>query len=236
MNRSLLVTGLAVALGALGSAAHAGNLLVNGGFESGDFTGWSVNNTGCCGNDFYVVTNGSNAPVSGFALDANPTGEGFFAVSDQDGAGGEVLTQAFTASGSSATVKFDWFDNSYATQFGDDLTGATQTGSVDILTGTADPYSTAPSDVVANLLLNPTGTGGPNPWTTSTFTVGGLTAGQTYQIRFGTGQCCFFQELGVDNVSVSGVPEPASWTMMLTGVFGVAGALRLTRRRQALVA
>lgn len=31
-----------------------------------------------------------------------------------------------------------------------------------------------------------------------------------------------------------GVPEPASWAMMLTGFFGVGGAIRLSRRQRGL--
>lgn len=38
----------------------------------------------------------------------------------------------------------------------------------------------------------------------------------------------------LDNISVSAVPEPAAWTMMILGVFGAGASLRLNRRRQAL--
>jgi hypothetical protein len=37
----------------------------------------------------------------------------------------------------------------------------------------------------------------------------------------------------VDNITVSAIPEPASWAMMIVGVFGLGGALR-SRRNSAI--
>jgi hypothetical protein len=37
---------------------------------------------------------------------------------------------------------------------------------------------------------------------------------------------------GIDNLSVSSVPEPASWAMMLVGFFGLGGVLRSVRRHR----
>jgi hypothetical protein len=36
---------------------------------------------------------------------------------------------------------------------------------------------------------------------------------------------------GFDELTVAAVPEPATWAMMLMGVFGAGGAMRLARRR-----
>lgn len=39
---------------------------------------------------------------------------------------------------------------------------------------------------------------------------------------------------GIDNIQVSTVPEPASWAMMLVGLFGLGAALRISRRQRGL--
>lgn len=41
---------------------------------------------------------------------------------------------------------------------------------------------------------------------------------------------------GIDNLVVSSVPEPAAWTTMLLGLFGLGAMLRLARRRAAAAA
>ena len=38
----------------------------------------------------------------------------------------------------------------------------------------------------------------------------------------------------LDNVSISAVPEPATWAMMIMGFGGVGAAVRASRRKQAL--
>ncbi|HEX4739824.1 MAG TPA: PEPxxWA-CTERM sorting domain-containing protein [Caulobacteraceae bacterium] len=43
-------------------------------------------------------------------------------------------------------------------------------------------------------------------------------------------------DIVVADVSFGGVPEPASWALMLLGVGAVGGALRLSRRRDAVTA
>jgi hypothetical protein len=66
------------------------------------------------------------------------------------------------------------------------------------------------------------------PWESASFTITGLSAG-TYELRFGNGQCCDFQQFGVDNVSLTtSVPEPDTWSLMLLGfaVLGYSGYRR----------
>jgi hypothetical protein len=240
MNIKLIVSAAAMAALVAGGA-HAGELLVNGGFETGDYTGWTTNvQGGSNGNLFIAPNNGGAAPISGSPYQFNAAGGNFFSITDQGGPGSYSLTQSFTlASTATVTVSFQMFANDEAGVVipgGRDFTsGPNQNAEADILVGGANPFTNAPADIVS-VLYGPGAdnlNGNPNPWTSysSTLTLG---AG-TYQIRFAETDNQFFFQQGVDNVSVTtSVPEPAAWAMMLTG-FGGLGAL-MRRRRTAVAA
>jgi hypothetical protein len=204
-------------------------LIVNGGFETGNFAGWTVNNTGAYGNDFYVIANGANVPASGHPTQVNPGGGQFVAASDQFGPGGEELRQGFTVlpGYKSLSLTFDWFNNTHYPYMGMGIDGSDQAGRVDILTLGAAPFDVG-GGVVMNLLLNAgsfTSFGTTIPWQSTAFDLSALAPGN-YELRFGNGQCCFYQEMGVDNVSLlaeTSVPEPATITFLVVGLAGLAG-------------
>jgi hypothetical protein len=226
-----------VALSALSlSAAHAApvNLITNGDFESGSLAGWTVSNTGYPDNSFYSITNGANAPVSGNATALNSAGGNFVAVSDQNGGGGEALSQTFTkaANATSLILSFDWFDNTHSAFYGTAIDGSQQAGRVDILNAGAGAFDVT-TGVVQNLLLNAgvyTSFGSTTGWEHISFDLSALTAG-VYQLRFASGQSSFYQEFGVDNVSLTGaaVPEPGTIALLGLGLFGFA----VSRRKSA---
>ncbi len=233
---------IALATAALFSAttANAVDLILNGGFETGDYTGWSVADEGGGSGTFYVVDYSASAlPDSGGGFAANAQGGQFFAVTDQTGPGSHSLTQTFTlASAGNVTIKFDLFANNYAgTDFAngrDFNTSPNQNAVVDLLVGGADPFTEAASDIISTL-YGP-GSDGPSPvypWVSYSSTLG-LAAG-VYQLRFAETDNQLFFNLGVDNVSVTtgAVPEPASWALLIAGFGLVGGALR---RRRALAA
>lgn len=231
--RPRLVAALLAGSLGLASAAHATpvELIVNGGFESGTFAGWTTHSTGG-NNQFYVIANGGNVPASGLPTAFNPTGGTRAAVSDQTGSGGEELLQTFTktAGMTSLLLSFDWFDNTHTAYIGTAINGSQQAGRVDILNAGTPAFSIA--SVPMNLLLNAgtvTPYGTTIPWTHSSFDLSGLSAG-TYELRFGNGQCCYFQEFGVDNVSLlaNSVPEPVSGGMAALGL----AALGWSRRKR----
>lgn len=225
------------------SAPAMANLITNGDFESGSLAGWTTASTGDPSNNFYLIANGANAPVSGASTQVNAGGGRFVAVSDQTNPGGEVLLQSFTTTGGTLTLKFDYFDNSHYGngQFGTAIDGSVQTARVDILSAHATAFDVG-SGVVENLLI---GTQGPQPdtaltntvpWQSVTDTITGLAAG-TYQLRFGNGQCCFFQEFGVDNVSLeAAVPEPSTWAMLILGFAGIGFMAYRRKSKPALMA
>lgn len=225
----------AMSMAAFGAHA-ATNLLSNGDFETGDYTGWSVNTqAGSDGALQVVANNGGTSPISGFDYAVNATGGNSFSITDQGGPGSYSLTQSFTlASASTVTISFQMFANNQAAgtfnngrDFG---TSPNQNAEVDLLVGGADAFTNAASDIVSTL-YGPGAdvAGNPNPWSSFSSTLT-LAAG-TYQIRFAeTDNQLFFQQ-GVDNVSVttSAVPEPGSMMLVLAGLGAVA---TIARRKQ----
>ena len=226
--KNLLRATTAIALGvaalAYASAASAGELLTNGGFETGDYTGWTASvQPGSSGNIQVVPNNGGPSPISGYPTAAvNPLGGNYYSITDQGGPGSYALTQSFTL-GQTSTVTVSWqmFLNNqsgFVYPNGRDYTfNPNQNATVDILTGGANAFTNNPADVVATL-FNPANTPvvPDNAWLNYSDTLT-LAAG-TYQIRFGeTDNQLFFQQ-GVDNVSVM-VPAPVPGA----GVLGLAG-------------
>lgn len=228
----LLRTAFAVLVLSL-SNVHAApiELISNGNFETGTLAGWTLANINRYGNSFYAIANGANVPVSHTQTTLNPGGGSFVAVSDQNGAGGETLIQTFTkaANAVSMSLSFDWFDNTHAGFSGNKINGSQQVGRVDILTSGSGAFDVQ-TGVVENILLNAgtyTNFGQTIPWENISVDLSALAPG-TYQLRFANGQNAFYQEFGVDNVSLlETVPEPATLALFGFGLFGFA----VSRRR-----
>jgi hypothetical protein len=242
MKRVVLAVA-AVAAAMAGGSAQAVELITNGGFETGDFTGWTpTTQLDSSGNLFIQSNSVASTPLSGLPDQTNPSGGDFFAVSDQTGPGSYSLTQSFGVGGGppkDVKVSFQLFANNWSgvnyANGRDFKFSPNQNVEVDILTDGADPFTNSPGDIVA-VLYGPGSdnlAGNPNPWSTYNFDLGILAPG-TYQIRFAETDNQSFFNMGVDNVSVTAAPEPATWAMMLVG-FGALG-LALRRRRPALVA
>lgn len=235
LHRVLALGAFTVTLSAAG-AGQAANLISNGDFETGDFSGWTVDTQAGSAGALYVQANNGGG---GQGTAINPAGGDFFALTAQPGPGSYALTQIFSVLGGAYFVDFDLFANDYSgTVFpGRDYTvDPTQNAVADILRVGADPFSDNPADLKALLygpgadLTSPP----PNPWTRYHRMVN-LAPG-TYKIRFAETDNQSFFNLGVDNVSITAaggvgpVPEPATWALMLTG-FGLLGVVTRRQRR-----
>ncbi len=227
-SKSLLF--LVVLLLSTASVAAAG--LINGGFETGDLTGWTVVNQAGGSGSFYIVS-GITAPLSGSGT-VGPAGGVFYAVSDQTGPGTHALIQPFAlAPGLQVILTFDMFANDWdagptVNPAGLDYTAIpNQHGRVDLLTGTAGPFDTG-SGVIRNFYLTVDPGADPNAYTHYVFDItDDVAAGGLFQIRFAEVDNQLFFNMGVDNVSIDAVPEPAG--VLLCGL-GLACLMAYRRR------
>jgi hypothetical protein len=195
---------------ALSASAHAANLIANGGFETGDTSGWTQSDSGS--GSWFVITNGGTTPVAGFSTPFLTGGGAFTATTDQGGPGSHDLSQTLTLAGGAYTLSFD-------------ARGEDQSGSGGL---PEQEYVVNVDGVDISGILND------SSWSHFSFNLS-LGAG-AHTIDFHENDDLLFYEAGVDNVSLTGsgaVPEPATWTMMIGG-FGLAGAA--LRRRRALAA
>ena len=88
------------------SGGATAEFIQNGGFETGDFTGWSVVDTG---SGSYYINNGTFLPLSGAGSLAPITGS-FDVVTDQGGAGLHLLSQPFTVPANVQSAIVSWND------------------------------------------------------------------------------------------------------------------------------
>jgi hypothetical protein len=211
---------------AVAGQACAANLLVNGDFEApatpnggyieyggGDsFTGWNV--TGPAGNAVIQLNTNYIEPNIAFPAESGLTSM------DLTGAGNTGPTSGVNQS--VATVVGTTYDLSF-------------------WVGNADGSGNASYNLPSTVNLSIDG-GALQPFTNSNtthfstnwelFTTSFVAEGASTNIAFLNGTALGDNETGLDNVSltIAGVPEPASWALMMTGVFGLGAVLRVNRR------
>ena len=204
------------------SGAHATELIVNGGFETGTFSGWTPTDQAGGSGSFYVQSYGAGTPINGFATPTQSGGGNYFASTDQSGPGSHTISQTFNAIiGGAFTLSFNGYAN--------DQSGA---GPV----GTGTDYNTIPNQhFEVNLNGNQVYYGIlTSQWQNYTFGVGSFILNGANTISFTEVDNQLFLNAGLDNISLNSptgsVPEPSTWAMMLLG-FGAIG-VSMRRRRQ----
>jgi len=197
------------------------DLITNGDFETGDFTGWTSTDLLPGSGQFFIDTPGTTTPTSGQATAPNPTGGNFYAVSDQGGPGTHAIEQTFFVPFDvlTLTLTFDMFVNNQAAativdpMFGLNHTGLpmpNQHGRVDILSAGSAAFDTG-AGVITNLFIGADPiANNPNPYISYLFDLTGLLTGGSFDLRFAETDNQLFFNLGVDNISLiaTTVPEP----------------------------
>lgn len=217
MNKFVKSIALAAVLAGASTGASAANLVVNGDFETGDLSGWDVfDSIGTTPNTGIqvITTDGTlNVPYAGDSISAyQGTGDqaAFF-----------VEDNAFqTLSQDIALVK----NQMYTLSFGIFAT----------LSGENNPFNFTLSELV-NSGLNievidfQTSFGNslvPGAWNTYTYTfTANRNADYNLLFTFASGNTPA-KDVLLDGISVTAVPEPSTWAMMIGGLGLVGVALR----------
>jgi len=222
-------------------AAQAQELILNGGFETGDFTGWEVRDfPGSASPGSFFLGNNTldhtltpatpSTPLNAFPSVGASQGN-FYAVSDSSGPGAHALIQNFTLAPhpTNAVLSFDMFLNDWngagalnadgnLNPFQADGAGntiPTQFATVDLLSGTASDF-TDDVGLLNNFYLGENGfsaTALPNGYEHFQYDITSLvSAGGTYRLRFGEVDNQFTLNQGIDNVSVFVTPSAVANT------------------------
>lgn len=226
-------------------APPVGAGIINGGFETGNFTGWTVVNQVDGSGDWFVYS-GTVSPLSFFTIAAPPEGN-FAATSDQTGPGSHILFQdvALAPSQEHALSFILYYEN----QNGDFFTPASldytvfpnQQYRVDVMDPAAPVDSVAPGDVLANLFQTRVGDPASLAPTLMTFSLSAF-AGRTVRLRFAEVDNQFFFQGSVDAVAITSasvsqpintVPtmSPAGFAVVVLAVL-IIGTLRLTQHQR----
>lgn len=228
--------------------ARAQELLINGGFETGNFTGWTLDNRplgepydpGTPATATFVIDDNADSlsPLSGLPT-LGPASGSFFALSDMTAQGTHVLLQSFTVplTSNQVILSFSMYVYDFAGAGGaidvsglDHTTGGSnpprdnQHARVDLLSSGVSSFDTNAGSVLQNFYLGVDSEAelGQSPqYRTYSFDISGVAlAGQTYQLRFGEVDNQFVLHQAVDNVSVqaSFIPEPGTLSLFLSSL------------------
>ncbi|HVY54722.1 MAG TPA: IPTL-CTERM sorting domain-containing protein, partial [Thermodesulfobacteriota bacterium] len=210
-----------------------GELIQNGSFETGDFTGWTVINEQGGGGNWFVYS-GTLTPISGITVLPPPDGA-FAAITDQTGGGSHLLFQDISIP-QGATVTCSaviYYENSAEDFFAPDSLSSVvvpnQQARVDILRRNANPF-TVSDGVLLNVFQTLPGDPLSLGYTTLEFDLSEF-AGSQVRLRVAEVDNQLFFNFSIDEVSciaegglASSIPTLGEWGMIaMAGVLGLAG-------------
>jgi len=188
------------------------NLLTNGSFQDGDFTGWTLGTTpnGSAGQGFPIVT---GWPLGGMNAAQYEVGEVTFSGLYE----GATLSQNFTTAGGMATLSFDW------AAMGDGIHTNAEGGLFElvldgVVLASHDVGQIGPNDLFNGVLTDTLNISAG----THTFEIEIL---RNFVTEPGNTPYQFVTGADVEAAS-SGVPEPATLMLFGSGMMGLAGLLR----------
>jgi hypothetical protein len=180
------------------------NLLTNGSFQTGDFSGWTLSGNDVPGQEggLYGVEQGADLLDGISPIDGSNSYQGWF---DDLRSNATTLSQVLnTVIGDEYTVSF------YLAQDGGPTTGNTDPNEY------GNSFS---ASFGGNTLIS-----GPVPfegYTLYSFTVDAASSSSVLSLTLGNDLGQFLlDDVSVEDVSASPVPEPANWTMILAGIMG----------------
>src|SRR3954453_22327032 len=244
MKTKLAFGVLAAALLTVTSPALRGaEILTNGGFESG-FSGWTrVDSLGSDGT--FALQAGTRSPVNGTTVPVPPQSS-TAAMTDALGPGSHVLYQDFTFSSAvdNAVLSFSLFVGNRAGAFYLPASGTldfsvaafNQQARVDLLLGSANPFSVAGSDVLLNAFQTSPGSAAVSGYTSFSVPVTSILNSHLntpLRLRFAETDNVSNFQFGVDDVRLqtgpsSAVPEPSTF---VAGALAGALFLLISKRR-----
>lgn len=215
--KALFAAGATLAL-AISAPAVSADLITNGSFETGNFFGWSLSNVG--GGTAPVVikyNQAGNYPVGAFgeAIPNAVSGGNYAAYFSSDTANPDTLSQIVNVvAGQTYNLSFDYYvpQNGYNNPNDATLSFAINGNQVGSVLQAGSPSGTTPQT-----------------WQSFTTSYTAAATGPvTLAFRFaGLGNTA--ADFAVDKVSMTAVPEPATWAMMILGL-GVVGTSMRRRR------
>ncbi len=244
-----------VGLSAASLPSFSAELIQNGGFESHgadvySINSWNTAEDGILGS--VLVENDTVTDASGRNTVGAASGN-YYGLLDSAAPSNQALYQTFnTGAVSAATLTFQMFVNNQSTNHNNNGTQINAAGldyttggsfdsnqhvRVDLLSAGANVFSTNSADILQSLYLG--GSNGnsviggdiANPYLSYSFNLSNtLAAGGSYTLRFSSVTNEGQMQLGIDNVSLSvtPVPEPDTYAMLLSGL-GLMGFV--VRRR-----
>jgi hypothetical protein len=222
MKIHLLLAGVAIATVGAAGIASAAVTVADASFENPSVPG---------GYEYGVQVGAQN---SSNGIDAAATGVVFGAGSGVQ-ANGSAWGFASAPSGVQ-TAFLQSYDNYTPGQIAQDVSGLVAGKSYDVSFYIADRPGFGVNPVTVSFGGVALGTFTPASTSFSEVTSGSFVAtASTGVITFSTGLNGGDADIGLDNVSISAVPEPATWAMMLVGFGGMGVAMR-SRRKQAVAA